>query len=85
MIKEKFIFRERSQKSPTYGHVTKLFLESEFQHKGINERQNANSQQNLAVSWQQPIQRIKLFKYYTGQKKKRKLDRIAIVRIGTYL
>ena len=31
--KKKIIFREGNQKSPTYGHVTKLFLESEFQHK----------------------------------------------------
>ena len=27
-------FIEQHQKSPTYGHVTKLFLESESQHKG---------------------------------------------------
>ena len=35
--------------SPTYGYVTKLFLESEFQHKGNKQTKNANSQQNLAV------------------------------------
>ena len=35
--------------SPTYGYVTKLFLELEFQHKGNKETKNANSQQNLAV------------------------------------
>ena len=35
--------------SPTYGYVTKLLLESEFQHKEINKRKNANSEQNLAV------------------------------------
>ena len=34
--------------SPTYGYVTKLFLESEFQHKGDKQTKNANSQQNLA-------------------------------------
>ena len=34
--------------SPAYGHVTKLFLEWEFQHKG-NKQRNAISQQNLAV------------------------------------
>ena len=33
--------------SPTYRDVTKLFLESEFQHKG-NKRKDVNSQQNLA-------------------------------------
>ena len=35
--------------SPTYGHVTELFLESEFQHKGNEQTKNANSQQNIAV------------------------------------
>ena len=34
MTTEKFIYRELNQKSSTYGHVTKLFIESEFQHKG---------------------------------------------------
>ena len=34
MTREKSISRELHQKSPTYGHVAKLFLESEFQHKG---------------------------------------------------
>ena len=34
MTRENLISREWQQKSPTYGHVTKLFLESEFQHKG---------------------------------------------------
>ena len=48
MTTEKFINRELNQKSSTYGHVTKLFSESEFQHKG-NKRKNANSQQNHAV------------------------------------
>ena len=33
MTREKSISRELHQKSPTYGHVTKLFLESVFQHK----------------------------------------------------
>ena len=35
--------------SPIYGHETKLFLESEFQHKGNKQTENANPQQNLAV------------------------------------
>ena len=35
--------------SPTYGSVTKLFLESEFQHKGNKQTKNAIIQQNLAV------------------------------------
>ena len=49
MTREKIYFREGHQISPTYGHVTKLFLESEFQHKGNKQTKNMNSQQNLAV------------------------------------
>ena len=37
--------------STTYGYVTKLFLESEFQHKGNKQTKNANSQQNLEDFW----------------------------------
>ena len=33
MTRENLISRVLHQKSTTYGHVTKLFLESEFQHK----------------------------------------------------
>ena len=37
--------------SHTYGYVIKLFLESEFQHKGNKQtkEKNANSHLNLAV------------------------------------
>ena len=35
--------------SPTYGHVIKLFLESEFHTKETNKRENANFRQNPAV------------------------------------
>ena len=42
MTREKIISRERHQKSPTYAHVAKLFLESEFQRKG-NKRKNTHS------------------------------------------
>ena len=34
MTRENLILREWNQKSPTYVHVKKLFLELEFQHKG---------------------------------------------------
>ena len=34
MTRGKNIFGESHKNSPTYGHVTKLFLELEFQHKG---------------------------------------------------
>ena len=50
MTREKLISRELHQKSPTYGHVIKISLESEFQHKGYKQtKKNANSQQDLAV------------------------------------
>ena len=48
--REKLISSELHQKSPTYGHVAKLFLEAEFQHKGNNKQtKKCNSQQNLVV------------------------------------
>ena len=49
MTIENLISSERHQKSPTYGHVTKLFLESEFQHKVNKQMKTMNSKQNLAV------------------------------------
>ena len=35
--------------SPTYGHVTKLFLETEFHYKGNTQTKIMNSQQNFTV------------------------------------
>ena len=58
--------------SPTYGYVTKLFLESEFQHKG--NKQNEKTQilsKILRLSWQEQIQKIKIFQYYTEKDKKK--------------
>ena len=49
MTREKLISSELHQKSPTYRHVAKLFLEQKFQRKGNKQTKNANSQQNLAV------------------------------------
>ena len=49
MTREKLILEKWHQKSPTYGHVTKLFLESEFQHKESKQMKNKNFQQNLVV------------------------------------
>ena len=50
MTRENLISSEWHQKSPTYGHhVTKLFLESEFQHKGNKQMKKVNSKQNLVV------------------------------------
>ena len=58
--------------SPTFGHVTKLFSESEFQHKG-NKRTKKKMRilrQIFRYSWQEQIRKIKLFKYYTENVKK---------------
>ena len=52
---EKLISREWHQKSPTYGHVAKLFLELEFQHKG---NQQTKKREFWAKSRQQQIQKI---------------------------
>ena len=52
--------------SPTYGYVTKLFLESEFQHKGNKQtKKTCIFSKTLGFSWQEQIQEIKTFKYYT--------------------
>ena len=50
MIRKNIIVREWHQNSLTYGHVTKLFLAFQFQHKKeINKRKRADSQKNLVV------------------------------------
>ena len=85
VITKKIISREGHQKLQTYGHVAKLFLESDSTTKEINKQENANSQQNLAVflaatdSENISIQII----HRKGQIKK--LDRVVIVRTGIYL
>ena len=67
--------------SGTYGHMTKLFLESDIQHKGNKhppptkekkkKKENASSHQNLAAfSAATYTQEIKLFKYFTKKGKK---------------
>ena len=49
--------------SPTFGYVTKLFLESEFQHKGNEQTKKTRILSKiLRVSWQEQIQKIKIFK-----------------------
>ena len=75
--------------SPTYGYVTKLFLESEFQHKGNKQTKKKNKKKPqilskiLRFSWQEQIQKIKIFKY--TEKNNNYLDKIVIIRTGTYL
>ena len=58
--------------SPTYGHVKKkLFLESEFQNKGDKAHKKMRILGKiLRFSWQEQIQKIKLFEYYTEKYKK---------------
>ena len=64
--------------SATYGHVTKLFLGSEFQHKGNKQMKKSEFSAKSCIflgkiKKKRQIQKINLFKYYThrrGQKKK---------------
>ena len=56
--------------SPTYGYVTKLVLESEFQYKGNKQSKKRKfSAKSCGFSWQEQIQKIKLFKYYAKKDK----------------
>ena len=50
MTRENLISREWQQNSPTYVHVTELFLESEFQHIGDKQIKKREFWANLAVS-----------------------------------
>ena len=56
--------------SPSYGYLTKLFLESEFQHKGNKQMKKQVLSKILQFSWQEQILKITLFKYYTEKDKK---------------
>ena len=70
--------------SPTYGYVTKLSrIGIPAQRKKTNEKTQILSK-ILRFSWQEQIQKIKIFKYYT-EKDKKYLDKIVIIRTGTYL
>ena len=55
--------------STFFKEISKFQLKSEFQHKGNKQTKKLNSHQNLAFSWQEQIQKIKLFKYYTKRTK----------------
>ena len=58
--------------SPAYGHVTKVFFESEFQQKGNKQKKKKKKKKKktrilskvLRFSWQEQIQKIKLFNYH---------------------
>ena len=71
MTRVNFILKEKHQKPPTYGHVTKLFLELEFQHKGNKQtKKKLNSKQNLANFSAATDSECKNFlKYYTEKDK----------------
>ena len=60
MTREKLISRESHQKSPTYRYVAKLFLESEFQHKGHKQTKKKKPllSKILRFSRQQHIQKL---------------------------
>ena len=49
MTRENFISKERRKKSPTCGHVTKLFLEAGFHYKRNKKMKKRDSKQNLAA------------------------------------
>ena len=74
---ESLISKERHQKSLTYGHVTKLCLESAFQHEWNKQMKKKNKKKTwilsriLRFSQQQQIQNIKFLQilYRKGQNK----------------
>ena len=71
MTREKFIFRERKKKSPTFGHMTKLFWESEFNHKRNKQTKKRKSQKTFAVFSAATDSKIKMIEILLrkGQKK----------------
>ena len=67
MTRENLISIDWHQKSPTYGHVTKFYLESKFQHKRM--KTTSVLSKLLRFSQQQQIQVIKLLKNYKEKDK----------------
>ena len=82
---ENFILKNAIKSQPVNGHVIKLFLESEFQHKRNKQRKkrefSAKSCSFLSSN------RFNKYNYLntTQNRTKENLDRIVIVRTGTYL
>ena len=57
---------------PTYGHVTKLFLESEFQHKGNKQTKKRKfSAKSCSVLGRNRFRKQNYFKYYTEKDKEK--------------
>ena len=73
------------QMSSTYEYVTKLFLESEFQHKGNKQTKKLEFSAKLCGFLGRTESEIKIFKYYTKEDKKKYLNKIVMIRAGTYL
>ena len=73
------------QMSSTYEYVTKLFLESEFQHKGNKQMKKLELSAKSCSFLGRTESEIKIFKYYTEEDKKKYLDKIVMIRAGTYL
>ena len=71
--------------SPTYGYVTKLFLESEFQYKG-NKQMNKREFSAKSCGFL-GRKRFRKYKYLNATQKriKKYLDKIVMIRTGTYL
>ena len=65
--------------------MAKLFLESEFQHKGNKPMKTANSQQNLAVFPAAIDSENIIIQILHRKGQIKNLDIIVIVRTGTYL
>ena len=65
--------------------MTNLFLESDFQHKGNKQTKKANSQQNHAVFLAATDSENKNFQILQRKGQIKYLNRIVIIRTGTYL
>ena len=86
MTRENLISKERHQKSPTYGNVAKLFLESEFQHKGNKQmKKNVNSKRNFVVFSAATDSEHRNSSNTTQKRTKQNLVSIFIDRTGIYL
>ena len=84
MARENLISRESRQKSPTHD-VTKLHLESKFQHKG--NKQTKKREFSVKSCGFLGRNRIRAYNYSntTQKRAKQNLDRIVNGRTGTYL
>ena len=70
--------------SPTYGHVTKLFLESEFQHEGNKQTKKREfSAKSCSFLGRKKIQiiklEIKLFIFYTEKDKNKFWTKLSLL------